>query len=291
MKQEQVSFANGVLVHADCMEVIESIPNESVDLVFTSPPYCMGKAYDRSTSAEDFLEEIAKVQDQMIPKIKEGGSLCWQVGSHVKNAILTPLDFLVHQVCTNFLELRLRNRIVWTFEHGAHAKKRLSGRYEIVLWYTKGDTYTFNLDSIRIPQKYPGKKHYKGPNRGKLSGNPLGKNPGDVWSIPNVKANHIEKTPHPCQFPVALVCRFARALTPKNGTIMDPYAGSSSTAIAALESGRQFICIESEKPYFDISCERIRNWYDGNTRVRDDVPPMTPNPNTSVAIRPPHFLT
>ena len=91
-------------------------------------------------------------------------------------------------------------RVIWTFEHGAHARKRLSGRHETVLWYTKGDNYEFNLDQIRIPQKYPGKRHYKGPNRGELSGNPLGKNPGDVWSIPNVKANHVEKPPTHASF-------------------------------------------------------------------------------------------
>lgn len=63
----------------------------------------------------------------------------------------------------------------------------------MILWFTKGEQSVFNLDDVRVPQKYPGKKSYKGPNKGNLSGNPLGKNPSDVWDIPNVKAMHVEK--------------------------------------------------------------------------------------------------
>ena len=289
MNCEKVSFVDGMLALGDCMEVIKYLPDESVDLIFTSPPYCMGKDYDRSSSIEDFSEKVYALQKLMNPKLKNGGSLCWQVGSYIRDAVLTPLDSLVYQVCTKFPELRLRNRVVWAFEHGAHSKNRLSGRHETVLWFTKGDSYKFDLDSIRVPQKYPGKKHYKGPNRGELSGNPLGKNPGDVWLIPNVKANHVEKTEHPCQFPIALVCRFARALTPTNGMILDPYAGASSTAIAALEVGRRFFCIELEERYFGVSQQRILDWYAGNSKIRDDVPSVAPDPATSVATRPPHF--
>ena len=286
---ERVRFADGELIRGDCSDAIEEFPNESIDLVFTSPPYFTGKDYDPSICIDDFIEKIKAFQKKLYPKVKTGGSLCWQVGSHVKNTVTTPLDFLVHQTCAQFPQLKLRNRVIWTFEHGAHAKKRLSGRYETVLWYTKGDHYVFNLDEIRIPQKYPGKKHYKGPNRGQLSGNPRGKNPGDVWAIPNVKANHVEKTDHPCQFPVALVARFIRALTPLGGTVLDPFAGSASTAIASLETGRRFFCIELNQRYFDISKLRIKNWYSGACQVREDVPSAAPNPNTAVATRPSHF--
>ena len=65
----------------------------------------------------------------------------------------------------------------------------------------ENEDYTFNLDSVRIPQKYPNKKHFKGPNKGKLSCNPNGKNPSDIWEIPNVKANHVEK-----QFILSISC-------------------------------------------------------------------------------------
>lgn len=271
------------------MMVIPSLADESIDLMVTSPPYFIGKDYDVSSSIADFGQTIRAVQEAVYPKIREGGSVCWQVGCHIAEGTTTPLDFIVHEACSAFSDLRLRNRIIWTFGHGAHAKKRLSGRYETVLWYTKGDDYTFNLNSIRVPQKYPGKKHYKGPNQGRLSGNPRGKNPSDVWSIPNVKANHVEKTSHPCQFPVALAARLTKALTDGDGTVLDPFAGAGSTAIAALETGRQFICIEIEQEYFDVSVSRIREWYSGGLRVREDLPAMKSEGQGAVSKRPAHF--
>lgn len=286
----KVSFSDGKIIHGDCMDTIVGLDNDSIDLVFTSPPYFQGKDYDNSILLDDFLQIIEDCQRELYPKLRPGASLCWQVGSQVRNGVTTPLDLYVHQVCLKFPELKLRNRVIWTFGHGEHAKKRLSGRYETVLWYTKGSNYQFNLDDIRVPQKYPGKRHYKGPNRGKWSGNPLGKNPGDVWEIPNVKANHVEKTKHPCQFPVALVTRFIRALTVEDDLVVDPYSGSSTSAIAALECKRQFLCIEIEKPYFDISVQRINDWYAGKEKVRADLPSATPDPRSAVAARPPHFV-
>ena len=94
----------------------------------------------------------------------------------------------------------MKNRIVWHFEHGLHLKHKFSGRYETILWFVKTDKYIFDLDKVRVPQKYPGKVGYKGKNKGKYSGNIKGKNPSDVWIIPNVKSFHKEKTIHPCQF-------------------------------------------------------------------------------------------
>ena len=107
-----------------------------------------------------------------------------------------------------------------------------------MLWFTKTDSYTFNLDSVRVPSKYPGKTNYKpGKHYGLPSGNPLGKNPSDIWkivqrdwesalwNIPNVKANHPEKTIHPCQFPIELVERCVLALTNKGDRVLDPFSG------------------------------------------------------------------
>lgn len=133
-------------------------------------------------------------------------------------------------------KLQMRNRIIWHFGHGLHSKKRFSGRYEVVLWYTKSNEYTFNLDDVRVPSKYPGKRHFKGPKAGQLSGHPLGKNPDDVWNIPNVKSNHVEKTSHPCQFPVGLIERLTLALTNKSELIFDPFAGVASAGVVLVRS-------------------------------------------------------
>jgi adenine-specific DNA-methyltransferase len=149
-----------------------------------------------------------------------------------------------------------------------HCQKRLSGRHETILWFTKGDDYTFNLDEVRVPSKYPNKKHFKGPNKGKLSGNPLGKNPSDVWEIPNVKANHVEKTEHPCQFPVGLAERLVLALTDKGDSVLDPYLGVGSSAIAALKNGRKAYGCDTVQEYIDTTWQRINQLRSGKLRVR-----------------------
>src|SRR6201996_1919182 len=210
----------------------------SMHLIVTSPPYNLGKEYEeKKTSQELYKEEQAACIAEAVRVLHPKGSICWQVGNHVDDGEIFPLDILLYRIFKTH-GLRLRNRIVWTFGHGLHCQKRFSGRHETILWFTKGDDYTFNLDPVRIPSKYPFKKHFKGPKRGEISGNPLGKNPSDVWEIPNVKANHVEKTDHPCQFPVGLVERLVLSLTNPGDNVLDPYLGVGSTAIAALKNGR-----------------------------------------------------
>ena len=109
------------------------------------------------------------------------------------------------------------------------------------MWYTKSDTYTFNLDDVRVPAKYPGKRSYRGENKGKLSGNPKGKNPEDVWEVPNVKGNHVEKTNHPCQFPVGLIERLVLSLTNEGDLVFDPFSGVASSGVAALLHKLKFL--------------------------------------------------
>ena len=157
--------------------------------------------------------------------------------------------------------LKLRNRIVWHFGHGLHSRKRLSGRYETINWWTKSDDYTWNLDPIRVPSKYPGKRHFKGPNIGKLSGNPKGKNPSDVWEFPNVKNNHPEKTIHPCQFPVELVERLVLSMTDPEDAVFDPYMGVGSSAIAALMHRRDAYGCDIMPEYLDIARQRVRELF------------------------------
>jgi len=190
----------------------------------------------------------------------------------------------------SFPDLALRNRIVWTYGHGLHCSDRLSGRHEMILWYTKSDNYVFNLDEIRVPQKYPGKRHYKGPLKGEISGNPLGKNPSDVWDIPNVKANHVEKTIHPCQFPVALALQLVRAFTNSGHLVLDPFMGSGTTGVAALLEGRRFVGAEILKKYYKVAEKRCVEAIEGKVKYRSpEVAIYVPDPNTAVAKMPAQF--
>lgn len=278
------------LLSGDCRKLLAAIPDNSVALAITSPPYCMGKEYEPGNKIEDFISAHAEVLPEILRVIRPGGSICWQIGYHVDSNVLMPLDYLVFEAMRKLTPAPvLRNRIIWTFGHGQHCERRFSGRHETLLWFTKGDDYLFNLDDVRVEQKYPGKRANKGPQKGKFSGNPLGKNPEDVWDIPNVKANHVEKLDHPCQLPVALVRRLVRALSNPDDIVLDPYAGVASTGVAALLEGRRFVGAELNDAYAVLGAERLARTLDGTVRVRDDKPVYVPNPNSSVARRPEHF--
>lgn len=269
-----------VLALSDNLEFLATLAADSVHLVVTSPPYNIGKSYERRSSLDDWLERQRAVIAECVRVLHPRGSLCWQVGNHVQDGAIVPLDAVLYPVITG-LGLRLRNRVVWHFEHGLHCSRRLSGRYETINWFTKTEDFTFNLDPIRVPQKYPGKKHYKGPDAGRLSGHPLGKNPGDVWVFPNVKSNHVEKTLHPCQFPVELVERLVLALTHPGETVLDPYMGVGSAVVAAVKTGRLGLGCDIVPEYVDIARARLDALAAGTLRTRPmDRPVYQPNDAT-----------
>jgi DNA modification methylase len=251
-----------------------------VKLVITSPPYNIGKAYEQATTLDEYIENLRPILNEIYRVLSPEGSLCWQVGNYVEKGEVFPLDMYYYPLFKQ-MGLKLRNRIVWHFDHGLHASKRFSGRYEVMLWFTKSDTYTFNLDPVRVPSKYPGKRNYKrGAKYGTPSGNPLGKNPSDIWrlmvhewevglwDIPNVKANHPEKTIHPCQFTIELVERCVLALTNEGDYLLDPFSGVGSAMLAALKRERKAIGCEKEPQYLQIAEERIRQLANGTLGYR-----------------------
>ena len=252
----------------DVEKRLDALPVEPLfDLVVTSPPYNIGKEYENQMPLDEYVAWQKRILEKIYLRLKPSGSICWQVGNYVDNGSIVPLDFEFAPIFRQ-LGMQLRNRIIWRFGHGLHSKKRFSGRYEVVLWYTKTDDYVFNLDDVRIPAKYPGKRSFKGPNKGQLSGNPLGKNPEDVWDIPNVKGNHVEKTIHPCQFPVGLIERLVLALTNEGELVFDPFCGVASTGVAALLHKRNFWGCEVIKEYIETGRERLNATVAGTVRYR-----------------------
>jgi len=249
-------MASYKLINNDRLKLLNKLKNDSVQLVITSPPYNIGKSYEKKQSFEIYLEEQKKTLIECVRVLKDKGSLCWQVGTYTKNSQIFPLDIQIFNICEK-LGLKLRNRIVWHFEHGLHSNKKFSGRYETIMWFTKSDDYFFDFDDIRVPQKYPGKVGYKGKNKGKYTGNIKGKNPSDVWIFPNVKSTHKEKTIHPCQFPIELAERLVLSMSKKNDLVVDPYAGVGTTIIAALKNKRRAAGSEILKKYVNITKKRI----------------------------------
>lgn len=281
--------ADVVLAQGDTLDLLRTLPEACAQLVITSPPYNLGKAYERARlSLEDYTAGQVMVIAEAVRVLRPGGSLCWQVGNLVTPEETLPLDLVLFPAFRRHPVLRLRNRIVWHFEHGLHCTRRFSGRHEVILWFTRGEEYRFDLDPVRVPQKYPGKRAWKGPRIGEYTGNPAGKNPGDVWIFPNVKANHIEKTVHPCQFPVELVERFVLATTAPGDLVVDPYMGVGTTAVAAVMHHRRAAGADLVPEYLRIARERVEHAAAGLLKTRPmDRPVHRPDPNSALARRDP----
>lgn len=265
--QASHQLGNAHMSCADNLEFMAGLADASMQLIVTSPPYNIGKQYEARSPLDAYLASQAQVIAECFRLLAPGGSICWQTGNFIENGEITPLDAALFPIFQAH-DLVLRNRIVWHFEHGLHCQKRLSGRYETISWWTRREDYKFHLDPIRVPSKYPNKRYFKGPKAGQLSGHPLGKNPGDVWIFPNVKHNHVEKTLHPCQFPVELPERLVLALTDEGDSVLDPYMGVGSTVIAAVRHQRDGYGCDLEESYVDIARQRVRALREGTLRTR-----------------------
>jgi len=273
-----------VLFTGNCLDLLKEMPDEIAKLIVTSPPYNLGKAYERRTKLEKYLDEQSRAIAECARILHPKGSICWQIGNYVQGCEVFPLDIHLYPIFKNH-GLKLRNRIIWHFEHGLHCSRRFSGRYETIIWFTRGDDYTFNLDAVRVPQKYPGKKYYKGPKKGQFSCHPQGKNPGDLWTIPNVKHNHPEKTSHPCQFPVELIERLVLSMTNEGDLVFDPFMGVGTTAVAAVLHKRKAVGAEIVPEYVDIATSRVLKAVQGTLLTRPMDRPIYEPPPTSKLIQ------
>lgn len=259
--------ADVVLFNGECLDLLKQIPDEAAMLVVTSPPYNLGKEYDRRIPMSDYVKQQSKVIAECVRILHKKGSICWQVGMSLGSQEILPLDILLYKEFKKH-GFKLRNRIIWYHESGLHCYKRFSGRHETILWFTRGKEYVFNLDPVRVPRKYPAKKHKTGKKKGLPWGHALGKNPGDVWLIPKVSNRSAEKTKHPCQYPVCLIERLILSLTNKGDLVADPFIGSGTTAIASVLHGRKCAGADKVRKYIDIARQRVAQAHQGALRYQ-----------------------
>jgi len=117
-----------VVYPGDCLDLLKSIPDESIQLVVTSPPYNIGKEYEKRLHLDVYLEQQEQVIAECARALSPKGSICWQVGNYVDRGAIIPLDTVLYPLFSR-LGLRMRNRIIWHFEHGLLCSRRFSGRY------------------------------------------------------------------------------------------------------------------------------------------------------------------
>ncbi|MBS0015875.1 MAG: site-specific DNA-methyltransferase [Arthrospira sp. SH-MAG29] len=247
---------NCLIYNLDCLEAMAHLPDEWVALTVTSPPYNIGKEYEKKLPLKDYLNWCQKWIKQIHRITLPHGAFWLNLGylSIPNQAKTIPIPYLLWDK----IPFYLIQEIVWNYGAGVAAKHFFSPRNEKFLWYVKNhDIYTFNLDDVRDKNvKYPYQK-----KNGKLKVNPLGKNPTDVWEIPKVTSgkqrSSKERTPHPAQFPMAVIARIIRASSNPHEIVIDPFMGSGTTAMVALDWQRPVIGFEIREDYCQIAADRI----------------------------------
>lgn len=272
--------ANFAIECGDTLEVTSRIADGCVDLIVSSPPYNIGKSYETRTALEVYVDWQRQVVLELVRTMRDGASLAWQVGNHVEKGSVTPLDFVFIPMMME-AGLSLRNRYIWQFGHGLHAKTRFSGRHETVLWFTKGKGF-YHDPNVMLPAgaEIPQDTSVIAPFV--LEGMESG-----VWDIPNVKHNHVEKiADHPCQFPVGLAERVVLGLSRPGEIVFDPFAGVGSAGVAAVAHGRRFIGIDRDPNFCSLATDRIAGVKTGETRWRSHEMPVTRPKEKAEAIAP-----
>lgn len=252
--------ADGLLLYnRDCLEAMRILNEELLNLTVTSPPYNIGKEYEKLMPLAEYLDWCKSWLNEIYRLTKRDGALWLNLGylEIPGKARAIPIPYLLWK----HIPFYLNQEVVWNYGAGVHTKRMFSPRNEKFLWCVKStDEYTFNLDEVRDPNvKYPNQK-----KNGKLKCNPLGKNPSDVWEFPKVTSGEQrsskERTAHPAQFPLAVIDRIVKACSNTGDIILDPFMGSGTTALAALENDRQVIGFEISEQYCEIAADRIRHY-------------------------------
>jgi adenine-specific DNA-methyltransferase len=246
-----------LLYHGDAIQLLERLDADLFDLVVTSPPYNIGKEYEDVRPLNDYLEWCGEWMKRVHDVVAPAGSFWLNLGYVPVPGMgkAVPLPYLLWERSPFYL----LQEVVWNYGAGVAARRSFSPRNEKLLWYVKDPSrYYFNLDAVRDPNvKYPNQK-----KNGKLKCNPAGKNPTDVWQIPKVTSganrSSRERTPHPAQFPKALIERIVLSSSRPGGLVLDPFIGSGTVAEVAGEADREVVGFDLSEAYLSVAERRVR---------------------------------
>lgn len=252
-----MSFKDDLIIEfGDCRDLLKNIPDNSIALVVTSPPYNIGKKYGKyndKISIEEWKKLINEVTKEIYRVLKPNGSFFLNLSPipYGKDKEILPLPYIGYEIMksNNF---KIRNMITWCFNNMQNCTNRLSGRYENIIWGVKDlNNYVFNLDQIRVP--------YITKNDKRLTGE--GRNPTDVWyfnRVNNVKKKKMNIT-HPTVYPSDMIERIILMSSNKNDIILDPFLGSGTTIVVAKKLERRGIGFELDINYKSEIYERLEN--------------------------------
>jgi site-specific DNA-methyltransferase (adenine-specific) len=246
----------------DALEGIALLPDECVDLLIADPPYGLGKDYgndsDKKESGE-FLSWMEKWLSMVMPKLKNSASLyiftTWRYSPEIFSFLKSRLIML--------------NEIIWDRKVPSMggSTRRYSSVHDTIGFFAKSKDYYFDLDAVRVPYD---KETKKARSRSIFLGKKwleVGYNPKDVWIVSRLHRIHAEREDHPTQKPLEIITRMVMASCPPGGVVLDPFAGSGTTAAACLLNGRRFIAFEINREYYEIIQRRIARIHNGEYDV------------------------
>jgi site-specific DNA-methyltransferase (adenine-specific) len=262
----------------DNLQVLATIPSNSIDLIYIDPPFNTGRVQERtqikteqsetgdrlgfagrryetiklgSRGYLDFFDDyLAFLEPRLVEArrvLKPTGSLYFHIDYREVHYCKVLLDQIFGRDC--FL-----NEIIWAYDYGGRSKKKWPAKHDNILWYARdAASYTFNPDAIeRIPYMAPGLVGAEKAARGKL--------PTDTWWHTIVPTNGREKTGYPTQKPLGILRRIILSSSNPGDTVLDFFAGSGTTGAVCLESGRQFILADSNPQAIDVMKKRFQSF-------------------------------
>lgn len=259
--------------NGDALELFKNIKDNSIDLIVADPPYNLNKDYGNNSDTKSFEEYIKFTEDWTIEAkrvLKPTGTIYVFMGFRF-------ISYL-YQILEKSQKLNFNNWICWYYTQGIGKKKGFSPRHDDILMFTKTKKFTFNLDSIRVPQKF-----YRFVN------NMRGANPGDVWEFSHVHYCQENRQNHPTQKPEGLIERMVLASSNEGDIVLDPFSGSGTTLRVCQQLNRKGIGFELNQEYVLMTEERLKMPFTGFDSI-DPRMERVPNDLNDPAIREEYLL-
>lgn len=247
---------NCILLNKDCLELLKTLPDESIQLILIDPPYNLDLAtWD---TYDNYIEWASKWLDESYRVLSKNGSMVIFGGTQFQDVRSGDLIEIIYH-CRHNTKFRLVNTVVWYYKNGMSAHRYFANRHEEAIWLTKTDKYYFDLDSVRVPY---GEKELQDALRDKRL-NPenvkKGKNPTNVWEIGRLNGNSLERVGHPTQKPLEIMRRFVKALSYPDSIVLDFFAGSGTTGRVCIEEKRNCIMCDKDPQSKEFFAKHINN--------------------------------
>lgn len=231
----------------DSLELFKSIKSNTVDLIVADPPYNLNKDYGNKSDSRSFDDYIQFTKDWTAEAkrvLKPTGTIYIFMGFRFVSYL--------YQILEKDNQLLFNNWICWFYTQGIGKKKGFSPRHDDILMFTKSDKFIFNLDEIRVPQKF-----YRSVN------NMRGANPGDVWEFSHIHYCQENRQNHPTQKPEGLIERMVLASSNEDSLVLDPFSGSGTTLRVCQQLKRNCIGFELNPEYVEMTKQRLKEPFKG----------------------------